>query len=124
MVTWGCECQRYFIETEEKTKNGKAKTMAIDVRAMHVVGDFLFTKRYKVNLVKRKTGNLYCVKQLKGPKKEKWPTLKLLVVKEEKWEKEGTYTREAFIVWLGKRVVNAVGAVVELETCPPDNIAA
>ncbi len=92
--------------------------MAVDVRKLHISGSFIFTELYQVTLVRRKSGNLYSVKQkVKVPQAwwDKTPA-------EFKWEKEGTYSREAFLAWLKPRIDNPLAAVVDLETCPPDNL--
>lgn len=114
-ATWGCECNRQWIEGKE-TKKGKPKWFHIDVRKMHI-RDLIYS--YRVILVKRKGEKFYCVSQLVEPKKELWPTLKLTDAKEKaKWLREGTYTREMFIAWLRKRILNAEAAVSDLDTCP------
>ena len=123
MISWGCECQRYFIQTDEVNKKGNAKSIPIEVRKMHIRGSFIFTDYFRIVLVKRKTGNIYSVKQRKAPDRPWWD--KSPIKDEEyKWVKEWSYTREQFIAWLKYYVPNPVGACVELETCPPDNLAA
>jgi hypothetical protein len=116
---WGCECQRYFIQTDEVNKKGNAKSIPVEVRKMHIRGSFLFTDYFRVVLVKRKAGNIYSVKQRKKPERAWWDKTP---IKDEdcKMVKEGSYTREQFLAWLVHYVPNPMGACVELETCPPD----
>lgn len=120
-TTWGCECQRYFIETEDRNSKGNPIFKAIDVRKMHIRGEFVFTDYYKVSIVRRGGENSFCVKQRIKPKRPWWDKSE---IKEDeyKWKREGRYTREQFIQFLTGVVPNAEAAVVELETCPPDNI--
>jgi len=117
------ECQRYFIETGEFTKTGNPKTMAIDVRKMHIYGAFVFTDYFRVTLVKRKAGNIYSVKERKKPERPWWDKTPIKV-EDCKMVKEGSYTREQFLAWLKPRVDNPLAAVVDLETCTPDNLKA
>jgi hypothetical protein len=122
-IRWGCECIRYFIETKEVNSKGNPKCMAIDVRKMHLYGNFIFTDYFRVVLVKRKGGNFYSVKQRVKPVRAWWD--KTPIKDEEcKMVKEGSYSRDEFIKWLRFRVENPIGACVELETCPPENLAA
>jgi len=118
---WGCECQRYFIQTEKKNKKGNPVSIPIEVRKMHIRGNFIFTDWYRVTLVKRRGERLYCVKQRRKPQRPWWDKTPL---KDEdyQWEREGTYTREQFLGWLTGRIANPLAAVVEMETCPPDNV--
>lgn len=122
--TYGVECQRYFVESKtEKKKNGEPKLIANDVRKMHVRGNLLFTDYFLVNLLKRKTGNLYSVKERKKPERPWWDKTPIKD-HEYKWVRVDVYTREQFIKWLTAWLGDsAVGAVVALETCPPDNLA-
>lgn len=123
-LSWSAECQRYFIESKtRKTKNGKPQIMPIDVRKLYILGNFIFTDYYIVNLIKRKGERLYCVKQRVKPLRGWWDKTPIKA-SEYKWNREGTYTREAFLVWLQPRIDNPLAALVELETCPPDNVAA
>lgn len=124
-ATWEISCERFFPETKELTKNGTKKRMMIDVRKMRIKGDFIFTNMFEVNYLKRNKEFRFFVKQLVKPKKELWPTLVLQpLVKADKWEKEGNYTREQFTKWLGGLIGNAESAVIDLMTMPPQNVAA
>src|SRR5271154_2192187 len=113
MVTWEMSCERFFIETKELTKKGTKVRKPIDIRKMRIKGDFIFTNMFEVNYLKRNKEFYFFVKQLIKPKKELWPTLVLQpVVKAEKWEKDGTYTKEQFIVWLSDKIGNSAESVV------------
>lgn len=119
-----CECQRYFVESKEVNKKGNKLMFPIEVRKMHIRGDFLFTEYYQVTLIKRKGERFYCVKQRKKPVRAWW-NKEPIKESEYNWVKEGTYNREGFIQFLkGCRVARPEGMIVEMETCPPDNIAA
>ena len=60
-------------------------------------------EKYKVTLVKRSGEMKYTVHQVLKTKKERWQTLKLTSeVQEEKWVREGGYTREGFVAWCVK----------------------
>lgn len=120
-IKWECECQRYFIQTDEVNSKGNRKSVPVEVRKMHVHGNFIFTDYYRITLVKRKAGNFYSIKQRVKPDRAWWD--KTPIKEEEcKMVKEGSYSREEFIKWLTPRMDGALGAVVELETCPPDNL--
>jgi hypothetical protein len=88
---------------------------------MHLHGDFIFTDYYCVSLVKRNGEVRFSVKMRKKPLKSWWDTSE---TKEFKMVREGSYTRGQFIEWLRGWVPYPETAVVELETCPPDNLAA
>lgn len=123
IMNWTAECQRYFIENKtQRKKNGEPKIIANDVRKLHISGNFIVTDRFLVNLLKRKAGNIYSVKERRKPERPWWD--KSLIKDEDyKWIKEGSYTREQFLAWLRVRVKgDATAALVELETCPPDNL--
>ncbi|MFY4731201.1 hypothetical protein [Nitrospira sp. BLG_2] len=121
--SWNVECQRYFVESKtERKANGEPKMIANDVRKMHIRGDLVFTDYFLVNLLKRKAGNLYSVKERKAPERPWWDKGPIKDG-EYKWNREGVYTREQFIKWLGQWIgQDAEGAVVALEVCPPDNL--
>ncbi len=119
---WSVECQRYFIESKKEfTKKGTPKIIANDVRKMHVRGAFIFTDYYRVCMIRRKGGPLYCVKQREKPNRPWWDKTPIKD-DEYKWKKEGTYTREQFVKFLSFYIDGAEGAVLALETCPPDNL--
>ena len=120
-ITWSVECQRYFVESKTKRrKNGEPEVFANDVRKMHVRGNFVGTDYYLVDLLKRKSGNLYSVKEREAPQRPWWD--KSPIKDEEyKWKREGVYTREQFIKWLEYLLGGeAAGAVVSLEVVPPE----
>jgi|SRR5581483_2055430 len=119
MTTWGCECNRYFIQSEEVNSKGKPKSFPIEVRKMWISGNFIVTDKYCVTLVKRKGERFYSVKERRKIAQPWWSKEPA----QYKWVKEGTYTREQFVGWLGRRGITSA-AVVEMETCPPENIAA
>jgi hypothetical protein len=72
-------------------------------------------------LVKRKAGNIYSVKERKKPERPWWDKTPIKA-EDCKMMKEGSYTREQFLAWLKPRVDNPLSAVVDLETCTPDNL--
>lgn len=119
---WFCECQRYFIETNEVNSKGNPRSIPVTVRKMHVFGEFIVTDYYRITLVRRSGQTYYSVKQRVKPKRAWWDKTPIKD-SECKMVKEGSYSRDEFIKWLKPRIVgDAVGAVVELETCPPENI--
>ena len=119
---WGCECQRYFIETQEVNKKGNPISVPVEVRKMWISGEFIVTDRYRITLMKRHGERFYCVKQRKKPVRPWWDKSPIKD-SDYKWVREGTYTRDQFVKWLtARRLVNAESMVVELETCPPDNV--
>jgi len=128
---WGCECRRYFVPTERVNGKGNPILMVVDVRKMCLSGRFLarqgdntfFTKEYQVNLVRRKGQNLYSIKFKKAPNRW-WHDKTPIKESEYRWVKESSFNREEFLVWLKFHVANPLACVVELETCPPEKIAA
>jgi hypothetical protein len=126
MATWENSCERYFPETEEITKKGTKKRLMVEVRKMHIMGNFLFTDQFEVNYLKRGGEFKFYVKQVQRPVKEKWNTLKLNIqAPVDKCSKEGTYTREQFKPWLTRLIgIQAEAAIVDLLTMPPQNLAA
>ncbi len=122
-MEWRVECQRYFIESKtERKKNGEPKIIANDVRKMHIRGNLIVTDYLLVNMLRRKGGNLYSVKERRKPERPWWD--KTPIKDEEyKWVREGVYTREQFLsrlnCWIRQ---DGLTALVALETCPPDNL--
>lgn len=121
-ANWFVECQRYFVESPILNGKGKPKSIPVTIRKMHIHGNFIVTDYLRVTLVKRKGEVSFCVKERKKPVRPWWD--KTPIKEEEcKMVREGSYNREAFIKWLGGRIgQDALAAVVELETCPPDNV--
>ena len=69
---WGCECQRYFIETQEVNKKGNPISVPVEVRKMWISGEFVITDRYRITLMKRHGERFYCVKMRKKPVRPWW----------------------------------------------------
>lgn len=123
-MKWFVECQRYFVESSELNGKGKPKSIPVTIRKMHISGNFIFTEYYRITLVKRKGETTFCVKERRKPNRPWWDKEP---IKEEdcKMVREGSYTREQFIKWLTPRIgQDALAAVVDLETCPPERKAA
>jgi hypothetical protein len=97
--------------------------MPVTIRKMHIHGEFIFTDYYRITLVKRKSGDFYAVKMRKKPNRAWWDKRPILD-EECKMVKEGSYNRAEFLKWLRGFVENPEAACVELETYPPDNLAA
>lgn len=119
-LNWEIECNRYFIETGEKRKSGNPVMIPIYVRKLHITGNFIFTNRYQVNVIKRSGEFKFCVKQLVKIPQAWWIKTPPKTI----WEKEGSYTKEEFVAWLKPYVVDAEQLVVAVLTCPPQNVAA
>jgi hypothetical protein len=113
-------CQRYFIETDEVNSKGKKKSMAIDVRKMRILGDFIGTNEYEVNFIKRRG---FCIKSVIKPDVKKWP-LPFDPPPKRRWQREGALTQAEFEKWLTARKLNGGQLVSQMLTCPPDNLAA
>lgn len=121
-TNWGCECQRYFVPTEKLNGKGNRITIPVEVRKLHLRGRFFvsgITDRMVVTMLRRRAGNIYCVKYRKAPERW-WHDTSPIKESDYKWVKEGTYNRVEFIKWLKFWVPDPIAVVVELETCPPD----
>jgi hypothetical protein len=124
-TTWVVSVMRYFIESKgKKTKKGTPVMFPMDVRKILLSGDFIVTKHYQCTLVKRKGDISVSVKQLIEPQKPKWPCPLIDKPQASKWVKEGSYSIAKFTEWLGKRIPNAAAVVSEMQTAPPENLAA
>jgi hypothetical protein len=126
-TTWEVECNRYFIETEQRTKKGKPVMVPVTVRKMHIRGEFIVTDQYEVVLVKRKGQQYYSVKMVVPPVKPKWTQLVTLVKPVEiKWKREGSYTEDQFKDWLARILGKSVAdfALSAMLLAEPENLAA
>lgn len=121
---WFVDVNRYFIETKERTKKGQPVRKPVDVRKIRIYGEFIVTDAYVCTLVKRHGDRYISVKQRVYPKRAWWDKTPF-AENEIKWSKEGSYTFEQFEEWLRKRIGTIAPSVIcELQTAPPDNLAA
>jgi hypothetical protein len=119
-------CERFFPETGKMNAKGKPQRICIDVRKMQIRGEFITTKGFEVNYLKRCGEFRFYVKSIVKPKKELWPTLKLQPVQVvHKWAREGNYSRAEFVAWLKARGIhNGESLTIGLMTMPPENLEA
>jgi hypothetical protein len=124
-TSWKIEVFRTFIETKERSKNGKTIKFPKDIRKMYIDGDFIGTTQYRATVVKRKGDHYISLYKLQAPQKPKWACPLIDKPQPSKWVKDGNYSFAQFAEWLGKlKIQNPASIVSELLTAPPENLAA
>ena len=118
------ECHRYFIQSEtEFNSKGNPQVIVNDVRKLHLWGSFIFTDYYCITIYRRQKQNRFSVKQRKKPDRPFWD--KSPIKPEDcKMVREGNYDKLGIIGFLRHMVNNPEALISELETCPPENLAA
>jgi hypothetical protein len=122
-VTVSLSCERFFPPTTIMGKNGKPKRICVDVRKMQIRGDFIATKGFEVNYLKRSGEFRFYVKSI--VKKELWAHVIDRERPVTKWEREGNYSQAEFVRWLSDRGIhNGESLTISLMMMPPQNLEA
>jgi len=122
---------RYWIETKQKTKNGKPIRKPNDVRKILIRGEFTAALKersayktvqasgFRATIVKRKGEQYVSVSALVKPDKSFWDK-NPLKESELKWKPMERFTFPDLEKWLSQiGVLNAASLVSELRTIPP-----
>lgn len=116
--TWHIEVNRYFVPKEDDDG-----TVVVDVRKLYFEGEFIVTKKFKVNVIKRSKQYRFSVWFLPNKVKPLWPGT---TTPDPKWVKEGSFSEQEFTKWLSRYLGQdeAEAAIWAVLTAPPENLAA